>query len=118
METFFVKRQGAGEPDIFEEEITVSFKEVAVGVSVDDSAAKQRPFPIGRDVDVDSSSHPYARTISGSRIDYYKNTSRSRFKSSPSEDSAANFPSVELEVREAFTSTINVEHSAQGYSQG
>ena len=51
METFFVKRQGAGEPDIFEEEITVSFKEVAVGVSVDDSATKQRPFPIGRDVD-------------------------------------------------------------------
>ena len=26
-------------------------KEVAVGVSVDDSATKQRPFPIGRDVD-------------------------------------------------------------------
>ena len=51
METFFVKRQGAGEPDIFEEEITMSFKEVAVGVSVDDSATKQRPFPIGRDVD-------------------------------------------------------------------
>ena len=91
-------------------------KEVAVGVSVDDSATKQRSFPIGRDVN--SSSHPSVRTISGSRIDYYKNTSRSRFKSKPSEDSAANFPSVELEVREAFTSTVDVEHSAQGYSQG